>query len=254
MTADQLRQWIASPGLLNRETLYELRTALARYPYSQTLRLLFLQNLYLLHDSSFGDELRKAALYIGDRRVLYNLIEGEKIIAPAGKPPVSPEETSVQQNADKEDTTIGLIDAFLEKMPDEDPLLSDLDYTADYSVYLLDETPLNADPVKETPPLQGHNLIDGFIKKSSQEQVVKQVPDPDEEEKVTSKGPNLEYDVDNDESFFTETLAKIYIKQKRYGKALEIIKKLSLKYPKKNAYFADQIRFLELLIINAKSK
>ena len=57
-----------------------------------------------------------------------------------------------------------------------------------------------------------------------------------------------------DDSYFTETLAKIYIKQHRYEKALEIIKKLSLNYPKKNAYFADQIRFLEKLIINAKSK
>lgn len=57
-----------------------------------------------------------------------------------------------------------------------------------------------------------------------------------------------------DDSCFTETLAKIYIKQHRYDKALEIIKKLSLNYPKKNAYFADQIRFLEKLIINAKSK
>ena len=57
-----------------------------------------------------------------------------------------------------------------------------------------------------------------------------------------------------DDSCFTETLAKIYIKQHRYEKALEIIKKLSLNYPKKNAYFADQIRFLEKLIINAKSK
>jgi len=27
-----------------------------------------------------------------------------------------------------------------------------------------------------------------------------------------------------------------------------------LKYPEKNAYFADQIRFLEKLIINTKSK
>ncbi len=59
---------------------------------------------------------------------------------------------------------------------------------------------------------------------------------------------------DVDDSCFTETLAKIYIKQHRYDKALEIIKKLSLNYPKKNAYFADQIRFLEKLIINAKSK
>ena len=57
-----------------------------------------------------------------------------------------------------------------------------------------------------------------------------------------------------DESYFTETLAKIYVKQQRYSKALEIIKKLSLNYPKKNAYFADQIRFLEKLIINTKSK
>ena len=59
---------------------------------------------------------------------------------------------------------------------------------------------------------------------------------------------------DPEESYFTETLAKIYVKQQRYDKALEIIRKLNLKYPKKNAYFADQIRFLEKLIINAKSK
>ena len=57
-----------------------------------------------------------------------------------------------------------------------------------------------------------------------------------------------------DESYFTETLAKIYVRQHRYEKALEIIKKLNLKYPKKNIYFADQIRFLEKLIINEKSK
>jgi len=57
-----------------------------------------------------------------------------------------------------------------------------------------------------------------------------------------------------DEGYFTETLARIYIKQGRYSKALEIIRRLSLVYPKKNAYFADQIRFLEKLIINSKQK
>ena len=61
-------------------------------------------------------------------------------------------------------------------------------------------------------------------------------------------------DEDDEEGCFTETLAKIYIKQQRYEKALEIIEKLNLNYPKKNAYFADQIRFLKKLIINAKSK
>ena len=57
-----------------------------------------------------------------------------------------------------------------------------------------------------------------------------------------------------EDSSLSETLAKIYVKQQKYDKALEIIKKLNLKNPKKNAYFADQIRFLEKLIINTKSK
>jgi hypothetical protein len=49
-------------------------------------------------------------------------------------------------------------------------------------------------------------------------------------------------------------LARIYIKQGRYSKALEIIRRLSLENPKKNAYFADQIRFLEKLIVNSNKK
>ena len=59
---------------------------------------------------------------------------------------------------------------------------------------------------------------------------------------------------DVDDSCFTETLAKIYIKQHRYDKALEIIKKLSLNYPKKMLTLQTKSDFLEKLIINAKSK
>ena len=46
----------------------------------------------------------------------------------------------------------------------------------------------------------------------------------------------------------SESLAKIYIKQRKYSKALEIIKTISLKFPEKSIYFADQIRFLQKLI------
>ena len=79
------------------------------------------------------------------------------------------------------------------------------------------------------------------------------VNDDQAEDEEEEKGEDCVVEREDD-SYFTETLAKIYIKQHRYEKALEIIKKLSLNYPKKNAYFADQIRFLEKLIINAKSK
>ena len=66
---------------------------------------------------------------------------------------------------------------------------------------------------------------------------------------------NTEHSTDYHESeaLFSESLAKIYIQQRRYTKALEIIRKLSLNNPEKNVYFADQIRFLEKLIINVKN-
>ena len=67
MTPTHLQQWIQHPETLNRDTLYELRTLVARYPYFQSLRLLYLKNLYLLHDINFGAELRKAVLYVADQ-------------------------------------------------------------------------------------------------------------------------------------------------------------------------------------------
>ena len=78
MIQQQLYEWITHPERLNRDTLYELRTLLARYPYFQTVRLLYLKNLFLLHDITFGEELRKAALYVADRKILFYLMEGER--------------------------------------------------------------------------------------------------------------------------------------------------------------------------------
>jgi tetratricopeptide (TPR) repeat protein len=45
---------------------------------------------------------------------------------------------------------------------------------------------------------------------------------------------------ENDE-FITETLARIYIKQGLYQKAINAFQRLSLKYPEKSVYFARQI-------------
>ena len=53
-----------------------------------------------------------------------------------------------------------------------------------------------------------------------------------------------------EEDFFSETLAKIYIKQKYYDKAILTYEKLCLKYPEKSIYFANQIEKVKELIKN----
>ena len=45
----------------------------------------------------------------------------------------------------------------------------------------------------------------------------------------------------------TETLARIYLEQKIYKKAIQSYKILSLIYPEKNSFFADQIKKIKAL-------
>ncbi len=244
---------IKHPQLLDRDTLYELRSMLALYPYFQTARLLLLQNLYLLHDPSFDAELRRAAIYITDRRVLFQMIEAAhyRLQTPqnADKQPDNPKE--------REDRTISLIDNFLESIPKDDEQKESnarrkptpADAAVDYVAYLL-ESETREDTAEEVPQLIGQDLIDTFINNDKGKIVLPEVEQPQED---TPSEENSAEDAP-EEGYFTETLARIYIKQGRYSKALEIIQRLSLQYPKKNAYFADQIRFLEKLIINNNKK
>ena len=149
------------------------------------------------------------------------------------------------------DRTLSLIDAFLSSLPEEPsvPGIMSLPVEAvsDYTSYL-EQTIPSAVVEGEQVQLKGQELIDHFLENSQEQPMITPVLDDTDEEVHEWE------DEQEDESYFTETLAKIYIKQQRYLKAIEIIQRLNLKYPKKNAYFADQIRFLEKLIINNKSK
>ena len=225
---------------------------MARYPYFQAARLLFLQNLFLLHDPAFGEELRKAALHIPDRSVLFKMVEGCNYEI---------QHTTVEQDKAESDgdtdRTRSLIDNFLKNNSTTDEnvpgrrKLTVADATTDYAAFLLDLE--DASPGKEAndPDNQraqrDSELIDEFIENKPGRIVLQDtpeyMPEPEDTKEETAE-----------EDYFTETLAKIYIKQGRYEKAIEIIRKLHLLYPKKNRYFADQIRFLQKLIINNKNK
>ncbi|WP_349907121.1 tetratricopeptide repeat protein, partial [Bacteroides caccae] len=167
MTSVNFQQWIQHPETLDRDTLYELRNMLARYPYFQSLRLLYLKNLYILHDINFGAELRKAVLYIADRRQLFQLIEGDRFAVQSRKKGVSL--TEVLKNEPSVDRTLALIDAFLSTVPEEVAGQTTFDYSMDYTTYLLEDNTTAAESEEVAPKLKGYELIDDFIEKSESE-------------------------------------------------------------------------------------
>ena len=81
-------------------------------------------------------------------------------------------------------------------------------------------------------------LIDRFIDKNP-----KITPKPTLEKTI-----NLASESSVDQSvLMTETLAKVYLEQKKYKKAIKAYDILILKYPEKSGFFADQIRAIKKL-------
>ena len=81
------------------------------------------------------------------------------------------------------------------------------------------------------------DLIDEFIKNSPKIEFSK-------DEKSENE---IIIDTKIKDELITETLAKIYVTQKKFNKAIKAYDILSLKYPKKSSFFADQINYIKKL-------
>ena len=256
------------PEMLNRKTLYDLRQIVAEYPYYQLARLMMLKNLYLLHDPDFDEELQRASIYFTDRRTLFNLVETAhyrlKHKSPTSFSSAPDRRALAEQKVlanGAESRTATLIDNFLSAMPEEEkeehntpkpkehrePTAADA--TVDYVAYLLstdfeeldEQTGSNAQ-AEQSNTMNGGDLIDAFIQNDGGRITLQETPEylPDMEQQGKEEN--------HEESYLTETLAGIYIKQGRYEKALDIMHRIDKTEAKKNPYFEDQQRFLEKLI------
>ena len=237
---DNLSYYIAHPERLNRDTLYELRLIVGKYPYFDVARLLMLRNLYLLHDIDFGKEMRKAAVYLKSRWPIFELMAGYG----------TPCEAELVPDDIPVDRTMSLINAFLDTLPaDSFSLEAEGAAAVDYvSAYLKVDT-----ANENIPELRGQSLIDNFLA-GENERISLDLNAPTADVESESEKHAIPEETGTETSFFTETLANIYIKQGKYTKALEIIKRLYLEFPNKNRYFADQIRFLEIIIKHTKKE
>lgn len=92
-------------------------------------------------------------------------------------------------------------------------------------------------PVQAVAPKKGSEIIEKFIQKDP----IIQPPSP---ESINNENMARQSAEDN-YVLVTETLANIYVDQGLYPKAIEVFKKLILKYPEKKSYFATRIEELE---------
>ena len=101
------------------------------------------------------------------------------------------------------------------------------------------ESDSETENITSSPPLTGKlAIIDKFL---SENPKIKPVSDNAPKPKLI----NNEDDISD--SLMTETLARIYLEQKNYDKAIQSYKILSLKYPEKSSFFANQIKLVKEL-------
>ena len=63
----------------------------------------------------------------------------------------------------------------------------------------------------------------------------------------TAPAPQFELNSSDNTHLMTETLARVYLEQKKYQKAIQAYEILILKYPEKSIFFADRIKDIKIL-------
>ncbi len=238
MNAQELIKVIENPGLLARKSKDDIERLVKQYPYCATLHMLWLKTLKYLDHTDFNESLHFSSAFIHDRSRFYNWLNFNH-----AKPAPQPAQEALQKKPPeiKEGYTQEEKEALIQ---------NDLRQIEKEQDYPQAENPdISSDIEKEAGKTEneGHKeiskpdpfeLIDKFINKEPR--II-----PDKERSFDEETAQADQSLKDNQEIISETLALIYQRQGKKQKAIEIYKKLSLKFPEKKRYFANLIQKIE---------
>ena len=274
---------LAHPESISQKNLFGLSEIVEKYPFFQTARALHLKSLKKSNSLLYNDALKLTAAYTADRNILFEYITSNFFIQNEISDTIQKQEDSylklevttedISEQVSKEidqqlKTELKKADAILnpdlfhrreksvEKLTKNEITKSDLeknnplDFTKEDShsfsewLKLTTAKPIVREKTKNLSNLKKPNsdLINKFIQENPKLKPSKSTVKYDNEENLANQ---ITY---TSEALMTETLAKVYLQQNNYQKALQAYKILSLKYPEKSGFFADQIRAINKYI------
>lgn len=257
MNKEQFYAALLNPQLLDISTLADVTELAAEFPFFETGRMLLLKNLHAVGNVRFRGELKRGAIHVSNRNALYKLInfvptkEPEPIVEQiVTETPPTAQTAPVEYFADVADDLSETIEFTQSPTStytlEDEPITIASDEKCSFSQWL-DYVNNSAAPDEKptTPAERSSQLIDSFLN-SDHKHIAQSAPLSDDEIRRRVDDSTREND-----SILTETLAGIYISQKQYAKAINIFRKLSLKYPEKSVYFASRISEIEHNIKNS---
>ncbi|WP_396636797.1 hypothetical protein [Maribacter sp. R77961] len=255
----------------------QLEDIIEEYPYFQSARALHLKGLKNLNSYKYNKALKVTAAYTTDRDVLFDFITSKdflhnntldkqvitkEVLKKEEKPLIedSADKPLPQDKKDAEQILDPKLFKAKKKLKSEEETLEigkplPFDKKEKYSftewLQLASKKPIAREvlPVKEIPQKKTEEVI---IKKDDKQRKFDRIDtfiatnpkiipkDNIPQSEAIANSAKLDKN-----ELMTETLARVYLEQKKYKNAIQAYKILSLKYPEKSGFFADRIKAVE---------
>ncbi|WP_333810230.1 tetratricopeptide repeat protein [Flavobacterium sp.] len=263
MNLSDLTYLLNKPETINEKQTIALENVVLQFPYFQAARALHLKGLYNQESFRYNYELKKTAAYTTDRTILFEFITSDNFIAiqqekidEIQKSLLNIEVHHVEEvivlpeieNTIIEEGTIkqaSIEETSAEKLEIGKPLpfTSNEKHSFQEWLQLTKISPIVRENEESTSLIDAEkqkklDIIDKFIEANPKIAPVKE---------NTKTPANISKSIEEPTHLMTETLAKVYLEQKKYTKAIQAYEILILKYPEKSSFFADRINEIKNL-------